>query len=58
MHDSKLTNWSTKQTQNSWEIVFDNQKCPDCITPQGTRCESEPGSCPYKNKEVSNESNK
>jgi cob(I)alamin adenosyltransferase len=22
-------------------------KCPDCITPAGTRCESAPGNCPY-----------
>jgi hypothetical protein len=22
-------------------------KCPDCITPPGTRCESAPGHCPY-----------
>jgi hypothetical protein len=23
-------------------------KCPDCITPPGTRCESAPGNCPYR----------
>lgn len=22
-------------------------KCPDCLTPPGTRCESAPGNCPY-----------
>ena len=24
------------------------QKCPDCLTPPGTRCESAPGACPYQ----------
>lgn len=24
------------------------QKCPDCLTPPGTRCESAPGHCPYR----------
>ena len=27
-----------------------NPKCDDCITPVGTRCESEPSTCPYHQK--------
>lgn len=37
-----------KQAHTAIPLTDIEQKCPDCLTPPGTRCESAPGNCPYR----------
>lgn len=33
-------------------MQYKSEKCEDCITPLGTRCESEPSTCLYHEKQI------
>ena len=37
-----------QQAHTAIPLTDIEQKCPDCLTPPGTRCESAPGNCPYR----------
>jgi hypothetical protein len=33
---------------NQERVLRDSERCDNCTTPPGTRCESNPSGCPYK----------
>lgn len=38
--------WALSELESGVSVAMD--KCQDCQTPPGTRCESAPGNCPYR----------